>query len=185
MKNLEAGVKMNTTPDFEEIGKTVQLEARWYLVTLAAARLCLVAFAMYVGVLQLIHIGFWSGFVDRALLLAGLWVGLGLYGDAIEFVWRKLGILGRFLVLSVALVLVAGTILTQGNLMWHSVSMVGVLLVLCSLAFGLVQILQNPSRAMRFRQIKRYLRTLPIAKRRAIRQRLDLNFQTLCAEGFD
>lgn len=176
---------MNTTPDFEEIGKTVPLEPRWYLMTLATLRLCFVAAAMCVCALQLLQIGFWSGLVDGAIIIVGFWVGLGLYADGMDVLWRKVGVLGRLAAFFVGLVLLAGTILTQGNLIWPSGGKFFGLLILGSMAFGLVHSLMKPSRTLRFRQIKKYLRTLPKEKRRAVRQRLELNFQTLIAEGFD
>ncbi|KIN66167.1 hypothetical protein Z946_646 [Sulfitobacter noctilucicola] len=42
----------------------------------------------------------------------------------------------------------------------------------------------NPLRAARYRQIQRYLRTLPKSERQKWKERLDRNFQTLIAEGF-
>lgn len=176
---------MNTTPDFDEIGRTVPLEPRWYLMTLAALRICFVAAAMYVCALQLLQIGFWSGLVDRAIVIVGLLVGLGIYADGGEVVWRKLGVLGRLAAFFAGLVLFAGAILAPGNPIWSSCIKLFGLLILGSMAFGLVHSLIDPSRTLRFRQIKKYLRTLPKEKRRAVRQRLELNFQTLIAEGFD
>lgn len=175
---------MNTTPDFEEIGRTVPLEAWWHLRVVAALRLCFVVVAMYVCLLQFLRIGFWSAMADRTMLLLGLWVGLGIYGDGIEMVWRKLGVLGQSATFVVGIVLLTGSIMASGSLIWHGGTMVGAMFLLGAMAYGLIQILRNPVRALRFRQMKKYLRTLPTEKRRTMRQRLEMNFQTLIAEGF-
>ncbi len=176
---------MNTTPAFEEIGQTVPLEAPWKLRAFAALRLCFVALAIYVCVLQLLQIGFWSTTMDKAFILLGMWSGLGLYSDGLEVVWRRLGVLGRIAAIVFCLVFMAGELATQGNPIWFGGAMVCTLAVLGSMAYGLVQIMSKPMRAQRFRQMKRYLRTLSAGQRRNIRERLDKNFRTLVAEGFD
>lgn len=178
------GETMNTTPDFDEISKKVPLEESWFLRALAALRLCFVAVAMYVCVLQMLQIGFWSGMVDRAILLLGLWGGLGIYADSTEILWRKIGTLGRFAAFGIGLFLLAGSIISQGNQIWFGGAMMGVMLILGSMAYGLIHILIDPLRGLRFRQMKKYLRMLPTEKRSALGKRLDLNFQTLIAEGF-
>ena len=174
---------MNTTPDFEEISHTVPLEARSKLRAFAAMRLCFVAVAMLVCLLQLLGVGFWSPTADRALILLGLWAGLGPYADGPEIVWRRLGVLGLLAAIALAIVFLAGTLLTS-NLVWFSGAMVLTVFALGSMAYGLANTLKDPLRALRFRQMKRFLRTLPAAKRRTMRDRLDKNFQTLIAEGF-
>lgn len=175
---------MNTTPDFDKIGHTMPLEALWKLRAFAALRLCFVAVAMYVCLLQFLRIGFWSVTADRAFILLGLWAGLGLHADGIEIVWHRLGVMGRFAAIALAIVILAGTLLAPGNLNWFCGSMVLIMVLLGSMAYGLIHILIDPLRALRFRQIKRYLRTLPTVKRRTMREKLDKNFQTLIAEGF-
>jgi hypothetical protein len=175
---------MNTTPDFDEIGRTVPLESWWHLRVVAALRLCFVVVAMYVCLLQFLRIGIWSAMADRTILLLGLWVGLGIYADSIEIVWRKLGVPGRLAAFVVGLVLLTGSIMAPGNLIWSGGAMVGIMFLLGAMAYGLIQILRGPVRALRFRQMKKYLRTLPTEKRRIMRQRLEMNFQTFIAEGF-
>lgn len=176
---------MNTTPDFDEIGRTVPLESCSRLRALSALRLCFVTIAIYVCILQLLRMGFWSASVDKAIIIAGMWVGLGFYGESFELVWRKLGILGRFAAFAAMIIVGIGLVLTQGNLLWSVSEKVAPLLILCSMAFGLLHSLIEPLRALRYRQIKRYLRSVSSQKRRSMRQRLNLNFETLVAEGFD
>ncbi|KUP93377.1 hypothetical protein [Tritonibacter horizontis] len=176
---------MNTTPDFDMIGQTVPLETAATVRVYAALRLCIVAVALCVCLLQGLQIGFWSAAGDRVLILLGLWAGLGLYGDGIEVAWRSVGPSGRRLIYGFSLVLLAGTVMAAGNRIWFTSSMVGVMLVLGALAYGLIQVLTNPLRALRFRQMTKYLRGLPGEKRRAMRDRLDRNFHSLIAEGFD
>ena len=174
---------MNSMPDFDDIGRTVPLEGPWFLRTLATLRLCIVVVAMYVCLLQLFQIGFWSSMADRAIILLGLWGGLGIYADSTEILWRRLGVLGRFATLVLLLVLVTGS-LAQGGRIWFGGTMVWIIFLLGSMAYGLLHMLISPLRALRFRQMKKYLRTLPTEKRRTMRHRLELNFQTLIAEGF-
>ena len=175
---------MNSTPDFDALGQQVPLEPMGSLRAFAVLRLALVLLALGVCVAQFLQIGAWSALMDHAVVLLGLWGGLGLYSDSIEIVWRRLGPLGRFLTLLVSLILVAASVLTQGNQILHSVAMLWVMLILGSMAYGLVHSLIDPLRASRFRQMKRYLRALPKERRRDMQKRLELNFQTLIAEGF-
>lgn len=175
---------MNTTPDFDEIGHTAPLESRRKLRAFTALRLCFVAVAICVCILQLFRIGFWSAAGDRGFILLGLWVGLGLYGDGMEIVWRRLDIWGRIAAFAFGIVALAGALLAPSGLIWFSGAMVLTMFLLGLMTYGLVHILMDPSRALRFRQMKRYLRTLPTEKRRTMQDRLDRNFQTLIAEGF-
>lgn len=175
---------MNTTPDFEVIGRSVPLEAPWKLRAFAVLRLGFVIVAIYVCLLQLLRIGFLSANLDRAFILLGLWGGIGLYADGIEALWRRLGVLGRFATLVLSIVVLVGTLILPTGLTWFGGAMLLLMCLLGSLAYGLVLILMNPLRALRFRQMKRFLRTVPTGKRRAMREKLDKNFQTLIAEGF-
>lgn len=176
---------MNTTPDFDEIGRTVPLERLSILRCFAALRLCFVAIALHVCVLQLLRIGFWSGTVDRAIILIGIMSGSGLYSDAIEPGWRKLRPLGQLAAL-VALPLIAvGSVLFSGTMLWSGFGFLMLIFMLTTMAYGLLRMAGNPLRAARYRQIQRYLRRLPRSERRKWQERLDLNFQTLLAEGFD
>ncbi|MFU1478851.1 hypothetical protein ACM25N_14545 [Roseovarius sp. C7] len=175
---------MNTTPDFDKIGHRVPLEARWKLRALAALRLCVVAVATYACLSQLLRIGLWSATGDRIVILLGLWTGLGLYADGIEIVWRRLECLGRTAIIALGVIILAGTLMAPDSLTWFRAGMVLTMCLLGAMAYGLVHILMEPLRALRFRQMKRYLRTLPAEKRRTVRDRLDSNFQTLVAEGF-
>ncbi|WP_435258117.1 hypothetical protein ACSBLW_18770 [Thioclava sp. FR2] len=175
---------MNSTPDFDVLGQHVPIEPMRSLRAVALLRLLLVLLALGVCVAQILQIGVWSALVDRAVILLGLSGGLGLYSDSIEIVWRRLGPLGRFVTLLLTLILVAASVLSQGNQILHSVAVLWVMLILGSMAYGLVHSLIDPLRALRFRQMKRYLRTLPKERRRDMHKRLELDFQTLIAEGF-
>lgn len=175
---------MNSTPDFDVLGQHVPIEPMGSLRAVVLLRLLLVLLALGVCVAQILQIGVWSALVDRAVILLGLSGGLGLYSDSIEIVWRRLGPLGRFVTLLLTLILVAASVLSQGNQILHSVAVLWVMLILGSMAYGLVHSLIDPLRALRFRQMKRYLRTLPKERRRDMHKRLELNFQTLIAEGF-
>lgn len=175
---------MNTTPDFDAIGQRVPLEPMGSLRAVALLRLLLVLHALSVCAAQILQIGVWSALIDRAVILLGLWGGLGLYSDSIEIVWRRLGPLGRLMALLLTLILVAASVLAQSNQILHSAAMLWGMLILGSMAYGLVRMLIDPLRALRFRQMKRYLRRLPRERRRDMQKRLELNFQTLIAEGF-
>ena len=175
---------MNTTPDFEDIGRTVPLETTRQIRTFAALRLGVVAIAVCLCLKQLLQLDLWSGIVDRGLILLGLWCGLGMYADSIEFVWRKLGVFGRIATYALGLIILLGTLTAQGNQIWTDVAMIFVMSLLGAMTFGLMRTLLSPARTQRFRQMKRYLRTQPRAQRHRMRDRLDKGFQTLIAEGF-
>lgn len=175
---------MNTTPDFEKVGLTVPLEKQSVVRFLAVVRLCVVMLAIYVCVLQLMRLGFWSVMADRALIFVGVLSGLGLYVDAIEVTWRRLGLRGRFTALVLAIVVTLGSMASSGSMVWNAIAMASLILPLVVMAHGLLQISIDPLRAARFRQMKRYLRTLPADEKPLMRKRLEKNFETLIAEGF-
>ncbi|MBB4175805.1 hypothetical protein [Sulfitobacter noctilucicola] len=175
---------MNTTPEFDEIDRTVPIEGLLILRCFAALRLCFVVIALCVCVLQLFQIGFWSGTVDRALIFLGVLGGLGLFSDGIEPVWRKLGPPGQLFALFATPLIIVGSVLFSGNVLWSSFGFLTIILLLAAMAYGLLWMAGNPLRAARYRQIQRYLRTLPKSERQKWKERLDRNFQTLIAEGF-
>ena len=127
-------------------------------------RLCFVIVAIYVTVLQLLKIGFWSFRVDHAIILLGICAAMGMHSDSLEIVWRKLGIVGRPVALLVMLTMIPWVLLTPGNPISLAASKLFGLSFLALSAFGLLHSLISPSRTLRFRQMKKYLRTLPPAQ---------------------
>lgn len=180
---------MNTTPAFEDIRHTTPLETPRHVRSRAALRLSLVAVAICVGVAQMAHSHVWSGLMDRTVLLAGLWGGLGLYGDGLEPAWRRLGQTGRqtghTVIVLIGLILVAAGLFFADNLLWRSAALGLALIVLGALAYGLAQTLIAPQRAARYRQMQRHIRAQPRAERNSARNRLEKGYQTLLAEGFE
>ncbi|MEP5153970.1 hypothetical protein [Planktotalea sp.] len=175
---------MNTTPYFDEIGQTVPMEGSFTLRIFAVLRLCFVTLAVYICVLQFFQIGFWSGTIDRGLIFLGILSGMGLYSDGIEFVWRKLGPFAQLVVLLLLPTLAASSVLLSGRMLISGVTFLTLILLLAAMACGLCMTISDPLRTARYRQIQRFLRTLPKSDRRAPKLRLERDFQTLMAEGF-
>ena len=175
---------MNTTPDFDDISKTVPLEGLTMLRALALLRLGLVVLALYVCILQLFRIGAWSGTLDRAIIGLGVIAGLGLYSDGIEYSWRRLGAIGRPVASLILILAAMGLLVLAGNALVTGIAFFMMILLLIAMAHGLLQTARDPRRTARYRQIQRYLRTLPKSERHHSKDRLERNFQTLLAEGF-
>ena len=175
---------MNTTPDSDDIGQTVPLEGLLVLRALALLRLGLVVLALHVCAMQLLRIGVWTGMMDRVLIGLGVMAGLGLYSDGLDYAWRKLGRRRRPLVALTLLLLAAALVVFAGHALMTGVAFVTLSLLLTAMAHGLLQTAIDPRRTARYRQMQRYLRTLPRSERRLRKDRLERNFQTLLAEGF-
>lgn len=175
---------MNSTPKFEEIAQTIPLESLWKVRLLAGLRLILVCCAIFTVVQNMTGSPVWSQVADRLTVFIALWVGFGIYGDSIEDIWKRLGILGRPAAYATAGIIALGTMLSDLAI-WTTLTYVFVLAILLSMAFGLLMMAKAPMRAARFRQMVRYLRRQPKTARREIRAQLDRNFATLIAEGFE
>lgn len=175
---------MNTTPDFDRIGQLVPMESQAKLKNLARMRLGCVAIAVYVCAFQMMGVGVWSAGVDRLVILAGVLIGLGLYGDSVEQVWHGLGAWGKRGLVALCAIVVLGNIIAPQAPAWFLSGMPLLCVFLATMAFGLRHMLTAPLRAGRYRQMQRYLRSLPKADRPGARDRMYQNFRTLVAEGF-
>ncbi len=175
---------MNSTLEFEQFKLTTPLENRMKLRCNAVLRLCVVGGSFLICFAELVGIEVWTFSQSSLIVVLGLWIGIGTNAEFYEPFWRKFGPLGQLAILVSLLMIGAGLLFSEGHIFWRKVSAFSTLMVLAWIAWYLMQMMWEPMHAARYRQLQRYLRTLPRRERSEARKHLMANFARLVSEGF-
>jgi hypothetical protein len=176
---------MNTTPEFDRISKSTPLESKTFVKRLAAARLCVLCIGLMAAFSELVGVIAWPRYTAGIVVTAALWGGWSPRGEGIEPIWKAIGIGGRWAAVALGTGICIGLFASGGSFPYSLASEVFVIGLLVFLASGQISTIRNTSRAARFRQMQKYVSTLPRSRRRQARESLLMDFDALVAEGFD
>jgi predicted tellurium resistance membrane protein TerC len=175
---------LNSTPDFDRLAAVFPLEPSARIRISAIARLVVVAVSLVYCLVTHFNFVQHPPRTEAFLIVLGIWIGHGFYGESMEFGWAKLGESGQYVALVMFLIFAGCVVWLQPDPWARFAILTVTLLILIWQMIGLWWALRSPLRASRYRQMIRYVRSVPRNQRKTERRRMRLNFETLVAEGF-
>jgi hypothetical protein len=175
---------LNSTPDFDRLAAVFPLEPLDNVRIAAVFRLLVVAVSLGYCLAAQFNFVQHPPRAEAFISVLGMWIGHGFHGESMERGWAKLGEFRQYVALALFSIFAACVFWLQPD-PWAKLAItLSAFLVLTWQMNGLLGVLRSPLRAARYRQMIRYVRSVPRNQRKAERRRMRLNFETLVAEGF-